>query len=405
MTPRVSVIIPCYNGGRFLHATLESALAQTMADIEVLLVDDGSTDNTKEVADSIADSRLCYLWQSNAGPAAARDHGFRTARGEYLAFLDADDVWLSTMLERCITVLDAAPPEVGTVTTDYRFIGPDGQMLERASGWKPWRGDVFERLLQEIPFVGPGIVWRRECFESIGGFDLTPEMNDDWLNWLRIARKGYLFEAIPEKLVSIRRHDGNITRVQAWRVIQWRLNALDAICREGNVPEDIQARAHAAVYWIGTQQAFTDHDFSRAEEWWLRTVACDPAVLRRDETYYVLILAGQAGGDAVTSSDLVEGWRRADSFLAGAYVLFSTEECAYPSKSVAYARGLLCLARIAYSQERSWLARASFLKALLRSPSIIVSGPGLLWCVRVIAGRKLVRGLRHLLSEREGCGS
>ncbi|MEM4724269.1 MAG: glycosyltransferase family A protein, partial [Candidatus Hadarchaeum sp.] len=105
----VSVIIPCYNHGHYLPCAVNSVMAQTFADWEAIIVDDGSTDNTREVAAQFTDSRVRYIYQDNRGLAAARNTGIRAAQGEYLAFLDADDEWEPTFLEACVAALSQQP--------------------------------------------------------------------------------------------------------------------------------------------------------------------------------------------------------------------------------------------------------------------------------------------------------
>lgn len=157
--PKVSVVIPAFNALRYLPRTVDSALAQSFGDFEVLIVDDESTDGTADWVRTIADRRVRLLEQKNQGAAAARNAGIRQARGEYIAFLDADDLWEPAKLERQVACLDARP-EVGVVYTWVRVIDQDGEPTgslyrpgdEEGSGrsWcgsttstpaRPWCGD------------------------------------------------------------------------------------------------------------------------------------------------------------------------------------------------------------------------------------------------------------------------
>ena len=140
-----------------------------------------------------------------------RNTGLHLAKGEFLAFLDSDDLWHKDMLRVCLNILTARP-EIAAVHANWLPIDAQGNIVKASSGWKPWRGDIFDRLLVHIPFNTSSILWRRECWERIGGFDETPEINDDWINWLRIARRGYHFEAIEDPLVYRRMHEDSITR-------------------------------------------------------------------------------------------------------------------------------------------------------------------------------------------------
>jgi hypothetical protein len=244
------------------------------------------------------------------------------------------------------------------------------------------------------------MLFRRACFETIGGFDLTPEINDDWVNWLRIARAGYLFECLDESLAFIRRHGGNITRTQAWRVITWRLNALDKICSETAVSEGVKNKAYASVYWIGTVQALADNDLGKADEWWLKTVQSDPAILTLDETYFALIAGGGLRDETNTFSDLQQGHRVAVSLIDEAYTTLG--EQVPMSRPAAYAHADLALARLAYARNESPIARASLLRALSRAPAFALDPSRLKWWPRMLMGRDVIRALRRAWPSEQG---
>jgi glycosyltransferase involved in cell wall biosynthesis len=130
MTPRVSIIVPAYNAAAYLPYAIDSVLAQTYQDWEIVIVDDGSTDNTRAVVDAYRSrlrDRLQYIFQPNRGVSAARNHGIRAARGEFIALLDADDVWLPQRLELGVNALDA-DPAVGLVHSRVARIDTKGSV-------------------------------------------------------------------------------------------------------------------------------------------------------------------------------------------------------------------------------------------------------------------------------------
>lgn len=207
---RVSVIIPSYNRARFLPATLDSVYAQTRPPFEVILVDDGSEDEA--VVRVCADyDRLVYHRTAHCGAGAARNAGLAIARGEYVAFLDSDDVWQRRFLERMTAALDAAPG-AGFAYCDYATFGAAG--TARAAYLPPKHkrsGNVFMPLL-ETDFLSTGaLVVRRACFARLGGFDSTLATAEDWDLWLRLARA---FDAVyvDEPLVHIRTGSDGLTR-------------------------------------------------------------------------------------------------------------------------------------------------------------------------------------------------
>jgi len=164
--PTVSVVIPAYNAERYIGETLESVLAQTYRDFEVVVVDDGSTDGTREIVRGYGEP-VRLVEQPNSGPAAARNRGVREARGEFIAFIDADDLWLPEKLALQVPLFD--DEEVGLVSCRVQLVDGSGRPhptyeREKVSGW------AFEKLL-EGNFIGTStVVARREALEGAGLF-------------------------------------------------------------------------------------------------------------------------------------------------------------------------------------------------------------------------------------------
>lgn len=201
--PRVSVIIPTYNRSRLLQATVESALAQTYPNIEVIVVDDGSTDDTGDLMAKYT-GRVTYLRQANRNAAAARNTGFRAASGEYLTFLDDDDLILPTKIERQAQVL-ASRPGVGLVHCRFYYADEAGNYLYKV-GLLP-EGAVLPRLVcSNFVWMGAPLI-RRDCLDQVGLFDEgIPSVTADWDMWLRIARAGHRFGCVQELLGAYRMH-------------------------------------------------------------------------------------------------------------------------------------------------------------------------------------------------------
>ena len=202
----VSVVIPAYNAARFIAEAIDSALAQTRPPREVIVVDDGSTDDTAAVVAGFGD-RVTYVHQANARQAAARNRGARHAACEVLAFLDADDVWRKEKLARQLAVLERSP-DVGAVTCSMQEIGVDGQLgAVRAAGA---RGRCYRQiLLGQVP-IGAGSTWvvRRAVFTAVGGFGETLSPCEDTDFAWRAATLTNL-ESVEEPLVLYRVHGAN----------------------------------------------------------------------------------------------------------------------------------------------------------------------------------------------------
>ncbi|HMC69231.1 MAG TPA: glycosyltransferase [Mycobacteriales bacterium] len=210
MTPTVSVLVSSYNYGRFIGAALASVRAQTVPDFEAVVVDDGSTDDTFDVlADFLRDPRFQLVRQEHGGPARAKSAGILWARGEYLAFLDADDVWEPTKLERQLGLF-AADPRLGIVFTRRLFIDPDGRPVERLQPTGPNRTGLGE-LFRDNFICFSSAMLRRTVAEHVGLFDVGLPLALDYDFWLRAARR-YRIGCIDEPLTAYRIGHGNLSR-------------------------------------------------------------------------------------------------------------------------------------------------------------------------------------------------
>jgi glycosyltransferase involved in cell wall biosynthesis len=190
--PRVTALVPVYNGERYLALALDSAMAQTYAPLEVVVVIDGATDSSARIAHRYAaasNGRIRVVEQENQGLPAARNTAIAASRGEYFALLDADDVWLPQHIESAVAVLDA-DPAIGLVHGNVRCIDADGAFSGvYTRRWRD-RNDVYRALvLRHDHVVCPTAVFRRACVDQLGGFDLrfTGYGCEDRDMWLRIA--------------------------------------------------------------------------------------------------------------------------------------------------------------------------------------------------------------------------
>lgn len=208
--PFVSVIIPAYNAEIFIARTLESVLSQTYQNIEVLVVDDGSSDRTAEIVKSFAqkDSRVSLLQQSNAGVAAARNLAIEKSRGEYIAPIDADDIWYPQNLEKQVKCFTSATPFVGVVYSWSVDIN-EKDLLTGGFYNSTIEGEVYKALVYKY-FIGnaSSSLIRRICFEKVGGYNCKLKAEEaqgceDWELHLRIAEY-YQFKVVPEFLVGYR---------------------------------------------------------------------------------------------------------------------------------------------------------------------------------------------------------
>jgi len=215
-TPLVSIVIPTYNRERLLNRAVKSVLNQTYTNFELIVVDDCSTDCTESVVKGFQDDRIRYIrHERNQGAPTARNNGIKAANGDYIAFQDSDDVWLSTKLEKQVNAFNSGSSHIGVVYTSFWLINQDEKTLVPSSRVKHTEGKIHDTLL-EMNFVSmSSAIVRRECFEKVGMFVKIPRFQD-WELWLRIS-KYYYFKHLREPLVKVYRQVDSISReTDAW---------------------------------------------------------------------------------------------------------------------------------------------------------------------------------------------
>lgn len=201
--PLVSAVIPTYNRGPVIGRAVASVRAQTYPAIEIIVIDDGSTDDTLPRLEAMAGPSLRVLRTSvNGGASAARNLGIAKARGELIAFLDADDEWLPDKTARQVARFEDAPASVGVVYCGIREVSADWPPIERPPRH---RGDLYETLRVVNVLRTSGVMVRRPVFDEIGGFDTALPARHDWDLWLRIARR-YAVEFVPD--IAVHYHFG-----------------------------------------------------------------------------------------------------------------------------------------------------------------------------------------------------
>lgn len=300
MGPVVSVIMPTFNRRQFLQPAIESLLTQSLTDWELIIADDGSdnTDMRSYLQSLHAPPRVKVIWLSHSGrPSVARNAALREARGEYIAFLDSDDLWLPRKLETQITSLTRHPQRKWSYTA-FTVVDGAGQPKEHAnrsaaSGW------IMEKMLNdEIVIALPSVVVARQSLEQVGPFDEALVMCEDDDLWVRLAAHSEI-DGIDEPLTVIRRHGQHGgDDVTAWRdrgrVFEKALGVIDdpgASFILGRLRAEMaaglarsQAAAGMRVSVLGTVAASAHYSW-RYRQWWLGVLralgrAFTPAAMR-----------------------------------------------------------------------------------------------------------------------------
>ncbi|MCT7984815.1 glycosyltransferase [Laspinema sp. A4] len=211
--PKISVIIPAYNAAATILETIDSVLKQTFTDFEVWVINDGSQDNTQTLVESISDSRVQVMTYPNGGVCVARNRGISLAQGEFITFLDADDLWTSDKLEKQYAALQEHP-EAGVAYSWTCFM--DVTDTETPPTFRPspeyqWTGNVYQNLLvQDFIHSGSNTLIRREAISSVGEFDPTCAGCADWNYWVRLAAKWH-FVVVKKCQIFYRRMPGSMS--------------------------------------------------------------------------------------------------------------------------------------------------------------------------------------------------
>ncbi|HEY3782165.1 MAG TPA: glycosyltransferase [Fimbriimonadaceae bacterium] len=219
--PTVSVLLTCYNHIAYIPAALDSILAQTFTDFEIIAIDDGSKDGTREWLQARKEPIQLIFNEQNLGTYASLNVALSKAKGDYIAVLNDDDVWHPTKLEKQLALFQLHP-KVGLVHTDGKFINGEGQIVEGSPlGFEFPRtetGDVLLGLLYANKIIASAVLVKRECFNKLGGFNENYFGSGDWEMWLRIAEQ-YEIGFVPEPLTDYRVHGANASHKldRIWR--------------------------------------------------------------------------------------------------------------------------------------------------------------------------------------------
>ena len=278
--PKVTVVTPAYNAMKYLPETLKSALQQTFTDFEVLIINDGSSDGIVEWSSQITDPRVKVISQENQGTAAARNRGISESKGEYIAFLDADDIWEPTKLEKQVYCLDHNPL-VGLVDTWIAFIDESG----KPTGYimKPdAEGNVYKKVVESCDSTvccGSSPMIRRSCFDTVGLFDRDSYIEDVDM-WIRIAIR-YHYGLVKEPLVRYRLHPNNKSK-DCQSMLQGFRQLIEKTYQ--SLPTEIlylRGRSYGRVYIFLVGRAIETEDYKLATHYLQQAITHYPQLLFR----------------------------------------------------------------------------------------------------------------------------
>lgn len=210
-SPVVSVVTATYNMAQFLGAAIHTVLAQTWSDFQYIIIDDGSSDGTREVvAPFLSDPRVEYHYQENQGQTLAKNNGARRARGEFICFLDGDNLWLPHKLQMQLDLFRTLPESVGIVYTEQEFIDESGRVTGRPT-LTPYSGRISQQLLFENFVTFNSAMIRHDCLRKHGYFDESLQRSIDYELWLRLSAH-YEFRYVPDVTTQYRKWSGQMSQ-------------------------------------------------------------------------------------------------------------------------------------------------------------------------------------------------
>lgn len=256
----ISVIIPTYNCDRYIVEAIDSVLSQENCDVEVIVIDDGSTDDTGKVLEPYGD-RIRYVLQKNQGVAAARNHGIAQAKGNYVAFLDADDYFLPGKLSSQAKILDTKP-HIGIVHSGWQRVDSEGKKILDVRPWEDVPVLDLAGWLRWKPVLPSAMMFRREWLEYAGGFDPRFPPAEDTNLVLRMALKGCLTEWLPEITVHYRQHEQSAMH-KGLPQARSLTAVMEDFFAQPNLPAKVRLMEASVRYgtsvWIGWYLYYTQH--------------------------------------------------------------------------------------------------------------------------------------------------
>jgi glycosyltransferase involved in cell wall biosynthesis len=260
----ISVVVTTYNDADFLGQALAGVAQQTVRPAQVVVVDDGSTERAArgvvEQFNASSDLEAGYIWQANRGPAAARNVGLARTDQPFVAYLDADDVWLPVHLETKLELLEARDDSYSHAYGGWQAFGGTGRRRVRA--FATYDGPIPIRILGKdggIPVAAQFLLFRRSALEAMGGFDESLTVGEDHELVLRLARDGYRLTGSGQPTVRFRQHPGSHTRRNPRRQLDETLRFIEHVEREGLLPADMLATMRKRAYITTARRATPDN--------------------------------------------------------------------------------------------------------------------------------------------------
>lgn len=396
----VSIIIPNYNHARFVGGAIHSVLNQDYKNVEIIVVDDGSTDNSHEVIGQFGD-QVKYIYQENAGLSAARNTGIRASKGAFIGVLDADDMYEPAFISTLVSALESNPEAEG-IYCGYQFVDQENNLLPQIEN-RPVPGDeLYEALLDGNFFVPESIFLRRYVYDDVGLFDEALRACEDWDVWLRVTKKYRIIHA-PEILTRHRVLAGSMS-TDPLRMLNNRLAVLSKHVGEEPLVGDssIVHRAYGRAYLGSCVEYLQYGDRDRAYECFQKMAHICPKLLIDVDTYYQLGCGDQPKG---SMGDLESLNVKRNSIpllimMKSLYVDASTSDTVKHLERVSYANAYFVLGLLAYNTREFSEVRRFFLRATLYDLKLLFNSQLISLWIKSLLNPKLVDWLKSVRQQK-----
>ena len=385
----VSVIIPNYNHGRYLGAAIQSILDQDYRPVEIIIVDDGSTDGSSKVAAKFG-GQVRYIWQENQGLSAARNTGLAAATGAYVGLLDADDVYEPDFISTLVAIL-AQRPEIDGVHCGYRFVDEHNETLPQVEARHVPEGQLYDTLLNSNFLVPESVLVRRHCYEAIGPFDESLRACEDWDMWLRLSHQ-FRFTGTERVLTRHRILAGSMS-TDPQRMLDNRLAVLDKHFGGESAAADAGPAiqyAYGRAYLASCVEYLQYGDLEQAYACLFRMSRVCPNLLAELDTFYQLGCGNQPKGQMgdFASLDLATNSQNLFGLLDKLVTDDRLSEAAWALRRPMLSQAYYALALLHYGQRQFAPARRHFWSAAWSNPWLLGQRQFLSTWLRALLGAR-----------------
>lgn len=395
--PVVSVIMAAYNHAGFISDAISSVLGQSWKDFELIVVDDGSTDATAEVVASFGD-RVRYTYQANQGQGSARKTGIALSSGEYVSFLDDDDVWLPTYLETVMAILQPHP-QIGALYAACQVIDDQGNRLPQVMSRIVPPERMYDALVEGGWFPPLVVTVRKSVLDDVGPPDEALRGTDDWELWLRVAGK-HVFVGIPDVLALYRMHAGGLS-ANPEHMLQDKVRAITKHFGPGEgdpaVWSRVRRRAYGGAYRLAALAHMENRDPAAGKHRLRQALLIYPEYAERLDLFYELACGYQPRGfrGDFESHNLVQS---EELLLDTVRYLFDSAD-APPElrglRQTAYTNAYLALGMLAYGGGHMRESRRFMTNAVRVAPTLLADRRLVSRYAKSLLGREVLDGLRR----------